>query len=93
MYMHVARGQGDENRNRRTELCCIVQRCVIGTKNQVIATNISQARVNAVNARLSPIVDAELEDFLKNKSLNLSATTDPQEVYSSADFVIVAITT
>ncbi len=61
--------------------------------HQVVALDISQARVDAVNARRSPIVDPELEDFLANKALNLSATTDPEEAYSSADFVIVATPT
>ena len=66
---------------------------LLAQNNQVVATDISQSRVDAVNARRSPIVDPELEDFLANKNLNLSATTDPKEAYSAADFVIVATPT
>jgi UDPglucose 6-dehydrogenase len=61
--------------------------------HQVVATDISKVRVDAVNARRSPIIDPELEDFLANKALNLSATTDLEEAYSAADFVIVATPT
>lgn len=66
---------------------------LLAQNHQVVATDIAQARVDAVNARRSPIIDPELEDFLANKALNLSATTDPEEAYSSADFVIVATPT
>ena len=66
---------------------------LLAQNHQIVATDISQARVDAVNARRSPIVEPELEDFLANKELNLSATTDPQEAYSAADFVIVATPT
>lgn len=66
---------------------------LLAQHHQVVATDISQARVDAVNARRSPIIDPELEGFLANKELNLSATTDPEEAYSSADFVIVATPT
>ena len=61
--------------------------------NEVIATDVSQVRVDSVNKRCSPIIDPELEDFLANKSLNLSATTNPEDAYSAADFVIVATPT
>lgn len=66
---------------------------LLAQNHQVVATDISEARVDAVNARRSPIIDPELEDFLANKALNLSATTNPEEAYSSADFVIVATPT
>ncbi len=68
--------------------------CVLlAQNNHVTATDISQARVDAVNARRSPILNPELEDFLANKALNLSATTDHEKAYSNADFVIVATPT
>ena len=66
---------------------------LLAQNHQVVATDISQARVDAVNARRSPIIDPELEDFLAHKDLNLSATTDPEDAYSAADFVIVATPT
>ena len=66
---------------------------LLAQSHRVVATDISQARVDAVNARRSPIIDPELEEFLANKALNLSATTEPEEAYSAADFVIVATPT
>ncbi|MDG1728054.1 MAG: nucleotide sugar dehydrogenase [Emcibacteraceae bacterium] len=66
---------------------------LLAQNHQVVATDISQTRVDDVNEWRSPIIDPELEDFLANKALNLSATTDPKEAYSSADFVIVATPT
>jgi UDPglucose 6-dehydrogenase len=46
-----------------------------------------------VNARQSPIADPELEEFLRNRALDLSATVDAQRAYSQADYVIVATPT
>jgi UDPglucose 6-dehydrogenase len=66
---------------------------LLAQNHQVVATDISQARVDAVNTRRSPIIDPELEDFLANKVLDLSATTDPEQAYAAADFVIVATPT
>lgn len=66
---------------------------LLAQNNTVVATDISQARVEAVNARCSPITDPELEDFLAHKVLDLSATMDPEEAFVAADFVIVATPT
>ena len=66
---------------------------LLAQNHEVVTTDISQARVDAVNSGRSPIIDPELEGFLANKTLNLSATTDPEEAYSAADFVIVATPT
>ena len=66
---------------------------ILAQNHEVVATDISPVRVDSVNARRSPIIDPELVDFLANKDLNLSATTDPEEAYSAADFVIVATPT
>ncbi|MBE0494714.1 MAG: nucleotide sugar dehydrogenase, partial [Thiomicrospira sp.] len=41
----------------------------------------------------SPIVDVEIEDFLANKSLNLTATLDPIQAYKDAEFVVIATPT
>ncbi|WP_417278886.1 nucleotide sugar dehydrogenase [Celeribacter sp.] len=66
---------------------------LLAQHHEVVAVDISESRVQMVNASKSPIVDAELEDFLAHKELNLSATTDGASAYTGADFVIVATPT
>lgn len=61
--------------------------------NEVIAVDISETRVQMVNNRKSPVVDAELQEFLESKPLNLQATTDGAAAYKYADFVVVATPT
>jgi UDPglucose 6-dehydrogenase len=61
--------------------------------NTVIALDIVQAKVDLINARRSPIEDAEIEHYLADKPLNLTATTDKQSAYANADFVIIATPT
>ncbi|MXO65621.1 nucleotide sugar dehydrogenase [Altericroceibacterium endophyticum] len=66
---------------------------LLAQKNNVVAVDISEERVAMVNRGESPIVDAEIEDYLANKQLDLTATTDPVAAYADADFVIVATPT
>ncbi|NKJ43264.1 MULTISPECIES: nucleotide sugar dehydrogenase [unclassified Novosphingobium] len=66
---------------------------LLAQHNQVVAVDISADRVAKVNARQSPIVDAELEDFLATRPLDLSATTDSVAALEGADYVIVATPT
>lgn len=66
---------------------------LLSQHHEVVAVDISEDRVALVNERKSPIVDAELEEFLAHKDLNLSATTDGAAAYTDADFVIVATPT
>jgi len=66
---------------------------LLAQHNTVVAVDVTPERVEMVNAGKCPIVDAELEDFLANKDLDLTATTDTSEAYSDADFVIVATPT
>lgn len=66
---------------------------LLAQHNDVTAVDISSARVEKVNAGISPIIDREIEDFLANERLSLKATTDPAEAYREADFVIVATPT
>lgn len=61
--------------------------------NAVVAVDISEARVAQVNDRQSPIVDAELERFLAERTLDLTATTDAAQALAGADYVIVATPT
>lgn len=66
---------------------------LLAQHNDVVAMDVSQSRVDMVNARSSPIVDAECQDYLANKPLNLIATSDPELAYRGAEFVIIATPT
>ena len=66
---------------------------LLSQKHKVIGLDLDQERVRMVNDRQAPIIDSELENFFASKELNLVATTNQKEAYSSADFVIVATPT
>lgn len=66
---------------------------LLAQKHRVTAVDIVPERIAAVNARKSPIRDAEIEDFLATKPLDLRATDDWREAYGNAEFVIVATPT
>lgn len=66
---------------------------LLAQNNEVYAVDIVQEKVDMINSKISPIVDAELEDYLKNKKLNLTATTNAREVYKKAEFVIISTPT
>lgn len=66
---------------------------LLAQHNTVIGVDISQERVDAINERKSPINDAELSEFLVEKDLNLSASTDLAASIEGADYVIVSTPT
>ena len=66
---------------------------LLAQHNEVIGVDISQERVDALNARRSPIVDAELGEYLAEKKLNLSASTDLKASIQDAEYVIVSTPT
>ena len=66
---------------------------LLAQHNEVVALDIQAARVDMVNAGLSPIADAECEAFLARGDLSLRATTDPVDAFSGADYVIIATPT
>ena len=66
---------------------------LLAQHNEVVGIDLDAAKVAMVNARQSPIEDAELEDYLAHKTLNLRATLDKQDAYAGADFVIIATPT
>lgn len=66
---------------------------LLAQHNQVVAVDISPERVAMVNARTSPIIDAELQDFLTGRTLDLTATTQAGEALAGATYVIVATPT
>lgn len=61
--------------------------------HEVVALDVIKEKVDMVNQKVSPIIDLELEDYLKNKPLHLKATLDKEEAYDKASFVIVATPT
>lgn len=66
---------------------------LLAQNHHVVALDISADRVARVNARRSPIEDADIADFLANRPLNLTATLDPVEAFTGADIVVVATPT
>jgi len=66
---------------------------ILAQHHDVTAVDIDTRRVDLVNARRSPIVDAELEDYLAHHELRLTASTDAAAAYRDADYVIVATPT
>jgi len=66
---------------------------LLAQHNEVVAIDIAPDKVAMINRKQSPIEDAELEDYLQNKKLNLRATLDKQDAYAGADFVIIATPT
>ena len=66
---------------------------LLAQHNEVVAVDIIKDKVDLINNKKSPIVDAEIEDFLANKSLDLKATLDKEEAYKQADYVIIATPT
>lgn len=66
---------------------------LLAQHNQVIGVDISQERVDALNARKSPIVDADISEYLSNKDLNLSASIDLRSAVKGVDYVIISTPT
>jgi UDPglucose 6-dehydrogenase len=66
---------------------------LLAQHNEVVALDVVEDKINQLNRRKSPIEDAEIEDFLANKTLNFRATADKIDAYTNADFVIIATPT
>jgi len=66
---------------------------LLSQHNEVTAVDILPEKVDLINKRISPIRDAEIEEYLAEKELNLTATLDGESAYRSADFVIIAAPT
>jgi UDPglucose 6-dehydrogenase len=66
---------------------------LLAQNNEVIGVDVSQERVDMLNACKSPIVDAELSKYLAEKDLNLSASTDLEGSLNGADYVIISTPT
>lgn len=66
---------------------------LLSQHNTVYAVDIMDEKVNMINAKKSPIVDKEIEEYLATKELDLTATTDAKMAYEKADFVVIATPT
>ena len=66
---------------------------LLAQRHEVVALDIVDERVKAINARHSPIDDRDIEAYLAEKTLNLRATLDPVDAYQGADYVIIATPT
>lgn len=66
---------------------------LLAQQHEVIALDIVPEKIDLLNNKKSPIVDADITDFLENKPLNFIATLDKNQAYSNADFIIVATPT
>ena len=66
---------------------------LLSVNNKVECYDIDKIKIESVNSRTSPIKDKEIDDYFKNKSLNLSASDDYKSVFSDAEFVIISTPT
>lgn len=67
--------------------------CLLSKHNTVKAVDIIPEKVDLINKKQSPIQDEYIEDYLKNKELDLHATTDAKKAYKNADYVVIAAPT
>lgn len=66
---------------------------LLSQKNEVVALDIVEEKVKMINDRISPINDKEIEEFFKEKELNLKATLDYKEAFEGAKFIIISTPT
>ena len=66
---------------------------LLAQHNEVVCLDVMQEKVDLINNKKSPISDVEIEDFLANKELNLTATLDKELAYKDAEFIIISTPT
>ncbi|AGB08770.1 nucleotide sugar dehydrogenase [Vibrio parahaemolyticus] len=66
---------------------------LLAQNHEVVALDIVPEKVELLNKKQSPIVDADIEHFLENRELNFIATTDKQKAYKGAEYVVIATPT
>ena len=67
--------------------------CLLAQHNEVVALDVIEEKVDMINKGISPIRDKEIEDFLKNKKLDLRATLDYKDAFKDAKFVVISTPT
>lgn len=66
---------------------------LLSQKNEVVALDINEDKVNLLNKGISPIEDKEIQEYLQKKDLDFRATLDKKEAYQGANFVVIATPT
>ena len=66
---------------------------LLSQKNEVIALDVIEEKVDMINNRISPIKDEYIEKYFKEKELNLKCTLDYKEAFKDAEFVIISTPT
>ena len=66
---------------------------LLSQHNEVYALDIMKEKVDMINNHISPIRDNEIEDYLKNKKLNLKATLDYKEAFKDAKYIVISTPT
>ena len=66
---------------------------LLAQNHEVVAFDINEERVDKVNGRVSPMLDTDIEEYLKTRRLNLLATTDSAATYEGANYIIIATPT
>ena len=66
---------------------------LLSQNNEVVALDIIPEKVEMINKGTSPIKDEYIEDYLKNKNLNLRATLDYKDAFKDAEFIVISTPT
>ena len=66
---------------------------LLAQKNNVVAIDLDENKINLINKKISPIHDEAVSDYLKNKKLNISAQKAALNIYKNSDFVLIATPT
>ena len=66
---------------------------LLAQHNEVIAVDIVQEKVDLINNKKSPIADKEIEEYLREKELHLTATTKAEKAYGEADYIVISTPT
>ena len=66
---------------------------LLAQHHEVVALDIDEEKVRKLNQRISPIIDADIDVFLRRKDIRFQATTDVEMAFAGAEFVIISTPT